>query len=77
LDERTALDLLHTSSRACFDCSGIAVTAIAPGMIETEMFHKEEKLCSGASPMDRFGQLAEVAGMTAFFCSEDTGFIVG
>jgi NAD(P)-dependent dehydrogenase (short-subunit alcohol dehydrogenase family) len=53
-------------------------------MIETEMFHrkvthgrKEEKLCSGASPMDRFGQLAEVAGMTAFFCSEDTGFIVG
>ena len=64
--------------------TGITVNAIAPGMIETEMFHekvspgsKEEQLYSSMIPMGRFGQLKEIAAAIAFFCSEEAAFITG
>lgn len=64
--------------------TGITVNAIAPGTIETEMFHEkvspgsqEEKLYSSMIPMGRFGQSFEIAAAIAFFCSEDAAFITG
>ncbi|MBN3940487.1 SDR family oxidoreductase [Nostoc sp. NMS9] len=64
--------------------TGITVNAIAPGTIETEMFHekvspgiKEEHLYSSMIPMGRFGQLDEIAAAIAFFCSDGAAFITG
>lgn len=64
--------------------TGITVNAIAPGTIETEMFHekvspgsKEEQIYSSMIPMGRFGQPSEIAAAVAFFCSEDAAFITG
>lgn len=60
------------------------MNVIAPGVIETKMFHekvspgsKEEQLYSSMIPMGRFGQPPEIAAAIAFFCSDDAAFITG
>lgn len=63
---------------------GIIVNAIAPGVIETPMTAKRiatdnwyRKVMCDATPLGRVGQPAEIAGVVAFLCSEDSSFVVG
>ncbi len=64
--------------------TGITVNAIAPGTIETEMFHEKnfpgsegEQGYLNMIPMGRFGQPREIAAAIAFFCSDEAAFITG
>jgi 3-oxoacyl-[acyl-carrier protein] reductase len=64
--------------------TGITVNAIAPGMIETEMFlekvtpdSKEAQQYASLIPMGRLGQPNDIGATIAFFCSEDAGYITG
>lgn len=63
---------------------GIIANAIAPGVIETPMTAKRiatdkwyRKVMCDATPLGRVGQPAEIAGVVAFLCSEDSSFVVG
>lgn len=54
----------------------ITVNCVAPGVIETDMtaaLHQQEAL--KMIPMQRFGQVDEVAGTVAFLMSDDAGYI--
>ena len=54
----------------------ITVNCVAPGVIETDMtteMHQQEAL--KMIPMQRFGQVDEVAGTVAFLMSDDAGYI--
>ena len=56
----------------------IAVNAVAPGLIETEMSegpHAEE--LRQRIPMQRLGRPEEVAGVVAFLCSDDAAYLTG
>lgn len=63
---------------------GITVNAVGPGMISTELFHRNnpeglpdvERLRSRV-PMQRLGRPEEVAEAVAFFLRESTGYITG
>lgn len=63
---------------------GILVNAIAPGVIETPMTEKRiasdvwyRKVMCDATPLGRVGQPDDIAGVVAFLCSDDAGFMVG
>jgi NAD(P)-dependent dehydrogenase (short-subunit alcohol dehydrogenase family) len=63
---------------------GIAVNAVAPGPIATEMFMDANppdapatKAFLAAVPMGRMGTPAEVAGAVAFFLGPDAGYVTG
>ncbi len=54
----------------------ITVNCVAPGVIETDMtteMHQQEAL--KMIPMQRFGQVEEVAGTVAFLMSDDAGYV--
>ncbi len=74
------LGLARTAARELAP-SGIAVNAITPGIIETDMTadipetRKVKQLA--AIPMGRFGSPEEVAGIVRFLASEDAGWITG
>lgn len=63
---------------------GITVNAVGPGMISTELFHRNnpeglpdvERLRSRV-PMQRLGRPEEVAEAVSFFLRESTGYITG
>ena len=63
---------------------GILVNAIAPGVIETPMTANRiandtwyRKVMCDATPLGRVGQPDDIAGVVAFLCSDDAGFMVG
>jgi NAD(P)-dependent dehydrogenase (short-subunit alcohol dehydrogenase family) len=62
---------------------GIRVNAVAPGVIETSMTaaHRQNpmylKLQVEATPMERVGQPADIAGPVAFLASDDAAFVTG
>jgi 3-oxoacyl-[acyl-carrier protein] reductase len=63
---------------------GVLVNAIAPGVIETPMTENRirndawyRRTMCDATPLGRVGRPADIAGVAAFLCSDDAGFIVG
>lgn len=62
---------------------GIRVNAVGPGIIETAMTEPVladedvRGMLTMATPMRRFGSADDVAGLIAFLCSDDAGFITG
>jgi NAD(P)-dependent dehydrogenase (short-subunit alcohol dehydrogenase family) len=63
---------------------GVTVNVVAPGPVETDMFHevipqgspKEEQL-AGSIPVGRIGRPKDVARAVMFFASRDADFITG
>jgi 3-oxoacyl-[acyl-carrier protein] reductase len=63
---------------------GITVNVVAPGPVQTDMFHgvipvgdpKVAQIAAGI-PVKRLGQPADVAHAVRFFCAEEAGFVTG
>ncbi|MCE3268548.1 MAG: short chain dehydrogenase [Burkholderiales bacterium] len=62
----------------------ITVNAIAPGFIETELFHKQYPINSTkeveaikCTPLGRIGKPEEIAATILFLLSDDAGFMTG
>jgi 3-oxoacyl-[acyl-carrier protein] reductase len=60
----------------------ITVNAVAPGPIDTELFHRNRPAGTGAEalrtiPMGRLGHPEEIAAAVCFLLSDDAGFITG
>lgn len=53
----------------------ITVNCVAPGVIETQMTAEIPDFVRDQIPMQRFGQVAEVAGVVAFLCSSEASYI--
>ena len=59
----------------------VTVNVVAPGFIKTDMTsvlnEEVQKAATAMIPMQRFGEAAEIAHATAFFCSEEASYITG
>jgi meso-butanediol dehydrogenase/(S,S)-butanediol dehydrogenase/diacetyl reductase len=66
-----------------YAASGLRFNAIAPGLIATPQTADRMKTARfqativGTTPMGRAGTPEEIAGATAFLCSDDAGFVTG
>lgn len=61
---------------------GINVNAVAPGPTATELFFQGKSeglvdIIKKASPFNRLGEPDDVAGVVAFLCGKDSGWIAG
>lgn len=60
---------------------GIAINAIAPGVIETDMtsaiLAERGPGIMASTPLGRIGQTDDIAGVALFLCSADAGWITG
>ena len=57
---------------------GITVNAVAPGFIKTDMTEGiNEADFKAMIPMNRFGEVEEVAGVVGFLVSKDAGYVTG
>lgn len=58
---------------------GITVNVVAPGIIESAMTEQvfNQQQINNMVPMKRAGKAEEVAGLVAFLCSEEAGYISG
>lgn len=60
---------------------GINVNAVAPGFIQTDMTDKLSEEVQAAAkqniPLQKFGQVEDVANCVAFLCSEESAYITG
>ena len=63
---------------------GITVNCIAPGPIETDMFHErippdspQKKKLTESVPVKRLGTPADIGRVVAFLCERESGFITG
>lgn len=63
--------------------AGVRCNAIAPGVIETPLsapYFEDESMVATLrenSPMDRWGQVGEIAGPALFLCSPESSFVNG
>jgi NAD(P)-dependent dehydrogenase (short-subunit alcohol dehydrogenase family) len=61
--------------------TGIRVTCVAPGVIETDVFRQLSpeyiQAMLSKSPLGRFGRKEEVAAMVAWLCSDESDFCTG
>jgi 3-oxoacyl-[acyl-carrier protein] reductase len=59
----------------------VTANVVAPGFIKTDMTsvlsEDVQKAAIGVIPMQRFGEPADVANLTAFLCSEEASYITG
>lgn len=59
----------------------VTANVVAPGFIRTDMTatlgEEVQKAAQGMIPMQRFGEAADIAHMTAFLCSEEASYITG
>jgi 3-oxoacyl-[acyl-carrier protein] reductase len=59
----------------------VTANVVAPGFIKTDMTavlnEEVQKAAVGMIPMQRFGEAADVANLTAFLCSEEANYITG
>jgi len=59
----------------------VTANVVAPGFIKTDMTavlnEEVQKAAVGFIPMQRFGEAADIANMTAFLCSEEANYITG
>ncbi len=59
----------------------VTANCVAPGFIVTEMTdvipEKAKEMAKMATPMNKFGQVEDVANAVAFFASDEAGFITG
>ena len=66
-----------------FASRGITVNAVAPGFIKTDMttdFVGKPEVAAKileAVPLKRFGEVADIANMCAYLCSEEAGYVTG
>ncbi len=57
---------------------GITVNAVAPGFIKTDMTHDiNEADYKAMIPMNRFGEVEEVANVVGFLVSKDASYVTG
>ena len=60
---------------------GITCNAVAPGFIKTDMTdvlpEKAKEMALAAIPMQRMGTAEEVAGVVAFFASDEAAYVTG
>ncbi|WP_439520363.1 3-oxoacyl-ACP reductase FabG [Hydrogenophaga sp.] len=73
---------LHSASKALaleLASRGITVNAVAPGIIETDMIDGafNQEAIKRLVPMQRAGQVAEVADLVAFLASDQAAYISG
>jgi NAD(P)-dependent dehydrogenase (short-subunit alcohol dehydrogenase family) len=59
----------------------VRVNAVAPGAIETSMFHdlalEVRQMLESALPIGRIGQLEEIASAVLWLCSDGASFVTG
>jgi 3-oxoacyl-[acyl-carrier protein] reductase len=66
-----------------FASRGITVNAVAPGFIKTDMttdFVGKPEIAAKileAVPLKRFGEVADIATICAYLCSEEAGYVTG
>lgn len=63
---------------------GITVNAVAPGPIETDMFHElvpeeseQKQKIAESVPVKRVGNAADIGRVVSFMCEEESSFITG
>jgi 3-oxoacyl-[acyl-carrier protein] reductase len=63
---------------------GITVNCVAPGPIETDMFHElipadspQKNKVAASVPVQRLGTAADIGRVVQFLCEPDSGFITG
>jgi NAD(P)-dependent dehydrogenase (short-subunit alcohol dehydrogenase family) len=81
---KSAVNGLTTSWALEFATRGITVNAVAPGAVGTEMLlgnnppgSDRHRALTGAIPMGRFGEPAEIAGAVAYFLSDEASYTTG
>jgi 3-oxoacyl-[acyl-carrier protein] reductase len=66
-----------------FASRNVTVNVVAPGFIKTDMtteFVNQPEIASkilDSVPLKKFGEVADIANMTAYLCSEEAGYITG
>lgn len=77
------LGMVHTLAGEV-SADGVRVNAIAPGWIDTPMFHKatdgdeiRRNKILGRTPMNKFGEPADVGWACVYLCSDAAKFVTG
>lgn len=83
---KAAVNNLAQTAANGFAGTGVRVNAILPGLVETQMTrtvfdyarqHGKEGRIGHMTPLQRAGRPEEIAGMAAFFASDDSSFVTG
>jgi NAD(P)-dependent dehydrogenase (short-subunit alcohol dehydrogenase family) len=83
---KAAVNSLAQTAANAFSGTGVRVSAILPGLVETQMTRKVfeqarergvEARIGHMTPLKRAGQPHEIAAMAAFLASDDSSFVTG